>query len=187
MASRAAKAGTPTSDRGNKLTARPAPEVFRPAGWRCDRRGRHRLAAQRAFTLLELMVVTALIAIAVGMATLALRDADANRLEEEGARMAAIFEGARARARAEGSEVLWQPNRETGVGFFFTGLPPDAGLPTNFLDERTRAEIIGAPILRLGPEPVIGAQRVVLRLGDRQLVLATDGLGPFVVVFPEPA
>lgn len=131
------------------------------------------------------MVVTALIAVTVGMATLALRDADANRLEEEGARLAALFEGARARARAEGSEVLWQPNRETGEGFVFSGLPPDSGVPNRFLDERTRAEIIGAPVLRLGPEPVIGAQRVVLRLEQRQLVLATDGLGPFVVVFPE--
>lgn len=145
-----------------------------------------RRGLQRGFTLLELMVVTALIAVAVGMATLALRDADANRLEEEGARLAALFEGARARARAEGSEVLWQPNRETGIGFRFAGLPPDA-LPSNFLDERTRAEIIGAPVLRLGPEPVIGAQRIVLRIEERQLVLATDGLGPFVVVAPEQA
>lgn len=146
-----------------------------------------RRGLQRGFTLLELMVVTALIAVAVGMATLALRDADANRLEEEGARLAALFEGARARARAEGSEVLWQPNRETGIGFQFSGLAPDAGLPSNFLDERTRAEIIGAPVLRLGPEPVIGAQRVVLRIEERQLVLATDGLGPFVVIAPEQA
>jgi general secretion pathway protein H len=133
------------------------------------------------------MVVTALIAVAVGMATLALRDADANRLEEEAARLTALFEGARARSRTEGSEVLWQPNRETGVGFLFSGLSAGAGIPDRFLDERTRAEIIGAPVLRLGPEPIIGAQRVVLRLGERQLVLATDGLGPFTVVFPDPS
>jgi general secretion pathway protein H len=34
----------------------------------------------------------------------------------------------------------------------------------------------------LGPEPLIGAQRVVLRLGDQRVELGTDGLGPFVVV-----
>lgn len=131
------------------------------------------------------MIVTALIAVTVGMATLALRDANANRLEEEGARLAALFEGARARSRAQGSEVLWQPNKETGIGFMFSGLQADNGMPNGFLDERTQAEIIGAPVVRLGPEPVIGPQRVVLRIDDRQLVLATDGLGPFVVVAPD--
>ncbi|HSI57727.1 MAG TPA: prepilin-type N-terminal cleavage/methylation domain-containing protein [Ideonella sp.] len=140
----------------------------------------------RGFTLLELMLVVALLAIVVGMTTLALRDANANRLEEEGARLAALFEGARARARAMGIAVHWLPSKEAGGGFQFTGLPPEAGLPAQWLDERTVAAVIGAPALRLGPEPVIGAQRVVLRIEDRQLVLATDGMGPFVVVDPPP-
>lgn len=137
------------------------------------------------FTLLELMVVTAIVAISVGMASLALRDRNANILEEEGARLAALFEGARARARIEGNAVIWLPERDSAA-FRFAGLPATAALPQRFLDERTRVEIIGAPALLLGPEPVIGAQRLVLRLEDRQLVLATDGLGPFVVVAPEP-
>ena len=34
----------------------------------------------------------------------------------------------------------------------------------------------------LGPEPVIGAQSVILRLGDRQLVVSTDGLSPFAPI-----
>ena len=120
----------------------------------------------RGFTLLELMVVTAIVAISVGMASLALRDRNASQLEEEGARLAALFEGARARARVEGTEVLWMPDRDTGIGFRFAGLPPGPDTPTRFLDEHTQAEIIGAPVLRLGPEPVIGAQRVVLRLAE---------------------
>jgi general secretion pathway protein H len=142
-------------------------------------------ARSRGFTLLELLVVVMIIGIAASMTTLALRDGDASRLEEEGARLAALFESARARARAEGTEVLWQPKRELGSGFTFTGLSPGSGIPTNWLDERTTGEVIGAPVLRLGPEPVIGAQRVALRIEERQLVLATDGLGPFVVVAPE--
>jgi hypothetical protein len=28
---------------------------------------------------------------------------------------------------------------------------------------------------------LIGAQRIVLRLGDHRLTLATDGIGPFIV------
>ena len=55
-------------------------------------------------------------------------------------------------------------------------------MPSAWLDERTQAEVLGAPLLRLGPEPVIGAQRVRLRLADRQLVLAADGLAPFAVL-----
>jgi general secretion pathway protein H len=145
-----------------------------------------RRSGARGFTLLELMIVVTLIAVAASMVTLAFRDADAAKLEEEGARLAALFEGARARARAEGAEVMWQPVRPPeGTGFRFLGIPPGAGLPTQWLDERTSGEIIGAPLLRLGPEPVIGAQRVVLRIEERSLVLATDGMGPFVVVAPE--
>jgi general secretion pathway protein H len=144
-----------------------------------------RRSRPRGFTLLELMVVVTLIAIATATATLALRDADASRLEEEAGRLSAIFEGARARARAEGLELMWQPGKEPGTGFTFIGMPPEAQMPDKWLDERTRGEIVGSPVLRLGPEPVIGAHRVVLRIEDRQIVLATDGMGPFVVVFPE--
>jgi general secretion pathway protein H len=172
MANRAAKAATPPSARGSDPLKPRAALIRSPHG-------------AGGFTLLELMLVVTLIAIAVSMVTLAFRDADAARLEEEGARLSALFEGARARARAEGTELMWQPGKEAGSGFRFIGLPPEAGLPTQWLDERTRGEIIGAPALRLGPEPVIGAQRVVLRIEERQLVLATDGMGPFVVVAPE--
>jgi general secretion pathway protein H len=141
----------------------------------------HRSGAS-GFTLLELMIVIALIAVASGVAVLALRDANASRLEEEAARLSALFEAARARSRATGQAVTWLPVREEGDGFAFSGLNERAGLPSQWLDVRTRAEVIGAPVLRLGPEPVIGAQRVVLRLEDRQVVLATDGLAPFAVL-----
>ena len=49
------------------------------------------------------------------------------------------------------------------------------------------AEIVGAPALVLGPEPIIGAQRLMLRLDEQRLTLATDGLGPFAVVADAPA
>jgi general secretion pathway protein H len=56
-------------------------------------------------------------------------------------------------------------------------------LPTQWLGDGMSAEIIGGGALTLGPEPLIGPQRIVLRLGERNLTLATDGIGPFV---PEP-
>jgi general secretion pathway protein H len=45
-----------------------------------------------------------------------------------------------------------------------------------------RVQIEGSRVVVLGPEPLIGAQKIVLKLGDRQLAVRTDGLGPFVVV-----
>jgi general secretion pathway protein H len=41
--------------------------------------------------------------------------------------------------------------------------------------------VIGARAVVLGPEPLIGEQRIVLRLENQRLTLATDGIGPFVV------
>lgn len=133
------------------------------------------------FTMIELLIVLALLAVAVGMVTLALRDSNQSRLEEEAARLSALLEGARAHARASGQAVTWMPaGADTGTpGFRFIGLPEAAPLPGHWLDARTRAEVLGAHALQLGPEPVIGAQRVRLFIEQHQITLATDGLRPF--------
>ena len=47
------------------------------------------------------------------------------------------------------------------------------------MNEGVQARIVGARALLLGPEPLIGAQRVELTLGDRHITVATDGLAPF--------
>lgn len=135
-------------------------------------------------------MVVAMLAVVASMATLALRDGNASKLEEEAARLAALLEGARAHSRTQGAEVRWQPRAADGEmpsGFTFAGLSDKTQMPKHWLDTRTQAQVVGAPLLRLGPEPFIGAQRVLLRLEDRQLLLATDGMGPFSVVLePEP-
>jgi general secretion pathway protein H len=145
------------------------------------RRPRAHHRCSRGFTLLELMLVIALLAVVVGMATLSLRDGNATRLEEEGERLSALLEGARAKSRSTGVDVRWMP-ADDHPGFNFVGLPASVSMPSEWLDDRIQAEVIGDGALRLGPEPVIGAQRVILRLEGRSLVLATDGLGPFVRV-----
>jgi general secretion pathway protein H len=138
---------------------------------------------QRGFTLIELLVVVALIAVASGLASLALRDPSATQLEHEGARLAALLESARAEARASGLAVRWEPKAEPGSArdFRFVGLPAANMLPQRWLAPGVSADVIGARAVVLGPEPLIGAQRIVLSLEDRRLVLATDGLGPFEV------
>lgn len=65
--------------------------------------------------------------------------------------------------------------------FRFVGLPPAIVLPRRWLAPGVSASVVGSTALRLGPEPLIPAQRVVLSLGSRRLVLATDGLAPFAV------
>jgi general secretion pathway protein H len=144
--------------------------------------------AARGFTLIELIVVVAIIAIGVAVTTLALRDPTASQLEREAARLSALLESARAEARALGLPVRWQPAAEQGGSeqFHFVGLPPSVEMPQRFLAPGVQAQVVGAAALLLGPEAIIPAQRVVLSLGQQQIVLATDGLGPFTVAEEAP-
>ena len=137
----------------------------------------------RGFTLIELMIVVALIAVASGVVSLALRDPNASRLEQDAARLAALLESARAESRASGVAVRWEPRpaHAEGTGFRFIGLPPSVNMPQQWLTDGVSADVVGARAVVLGPEPMIGAQRIVLSLEDQRLVLVTDGLGAFVV------
>ncbi len=139
----------------------------------------------RGFTLIELMVVVALVALTTGLVSLAVRDPQASQLEREAARLVALLEAARTEARSSSLDAQWLPQRreagDDGPDFRFLGLPTALALPSRWLDREVWAEVIGARAVRLGPEPLIGAQRIVLNLGDQRLVLATDGLGPFAV------
>jgi len=140
----------------------------------------------RGFTLMELLIVIAIVAISVGVMSLALRDGQAAKLEEEAVRLAALLEMARAEARASGAAVRWapassnQPDTE-GAQFRFQGLPLTQKMPERWLDSGTRAEVVGAAAVVLGPEAILPAQRVVLRLGEQRLDIATDGLSPFAL------
>ena len=139
---------------------------------------------QRGFTLIELMVVLAIVAIGTALTSLALRDGSANALARDAERLAALLETARAQSRAAGVPVLWRP---TAGGFAFEGLSPAVPLPRHWLDGQTVA--LGNAVLVLGPDPVIGSQAVVLRRRDDQtppLRVATDGLRPFVVTQAAP-
>jgi len=149
--------------------------------------------AAAGFTLIELLVVLLMIAMVSGLVGLALRDGGEARLEREGVRLAALLEAGRAEARASGVAVRFElaspaspggspaGGSDAGETFRFVGLPPGTLPAGHWLDAEVQARIEGARALLLGPEPLIGAQRIVLSLGDRQLVLATDGLAPFAV------
>ena len=130
------------------------------------------------FTLLELLVVVSIIAIASAGVSFALRDAAGAPLEKDAQRLAALLESARARSRLTGQPVRWVA---TEGGFRFEGLPAEA-LPEGWLSSDTR--VAGRGVLLLGPEPVIGPQAVELASAARpgqSLRVATDGLRPFAV------
>lgn len=139
----------------------------------------------RGFTLLELIVVIAIIAVATAAVSFAMRDTNAAKLDREGDRLAALLESARAQSRASGVVVRW---RLVEGGFVFDGLPADA-LPAGWAAEGISAQASlanGAPVpgLQLGPDPIIAPQQVLLYSAGppaRVLRVATDGLRPFTV------
>lgn len=151
------------------------------------RRAAHR---SRGFTLLELLVVVAIIAIASAGVVLTLRDNTASNLERDAQRLAALLESGRSMSRMQGTPVLWQA---TPGGFVIDGMSPP--LPgQNWLSADTTVAAVLHPTaggrtteatLTLGPEPLLEPQAVVLSSRSRPAVrvqLATDGLRPFAVV-----
>jgi general secretion pathway protein H len=139
---------------------------------------------QRGFTLLELLVVVAIMALATAGVGFALRDSTAGDLERDAQRLAALLESARAQSRMSGNPVRWH---STSTGFAFEGLPGST-LPDRWLYVDTRTAHTG--MVNLGPEPIIGAQSILVSSTshpDRSLTVITDGVRPFsvVAVLPE--
>lgn len=142
---------------------------------------------------MEMLLVVAIVALASAGVSLSLRDTSATALDNEAVRLAALLESARAQSRTSGVPVRWRSSAE---GFQFAGItvraeaPDSLARPRNWLHADTRARVLqpsGAAELLLGPEPLIAAQQVELRQGDRRLVLGTNGLSPFAVVPEAPS
>ena len=130
------------------------------------------------FTVLELLIVVAIVAMASAGVTLSLRDGTEVQLAREAERLVALLESARARSQVSGVPVQWRLDAD---GFRFDGLD-QAQLPKQWLDPDTSASL-GATLL-LGPEPIIGAQALTLQSRSqpgRSVRIATDGLRPFAV------
>lgn len=136
---------------------------------------------QRGFSLMELLVVISLMALASAGVVFAMGDNSQDQLQREGQRLAAQLEAARAQSRASGQPVRWRADSQ---GFVIEGLqggsrqgawlhPPVA--------VRSSGDII------LGPEALIGPQTVVLAYPGRRatsIAVATDGVRPFALQAP---
>lgn len=135
-------------------------------------------ARHTGFTLLELVVVVAIIAMASAAVSLSLRDSTQDDLEREALRLSALFEVARAQSRSSGVAIFWQPSSQ---GFRFSGSQTDA-LPVKWL--HTDTGVVATEAIALGPEPIIGPQSVQLYSRSHaqfRLRVVTDGIGPFTV------
>ena len=131
------------------------------------------------FTLLELLVVVAIIAIGTATVSLALRDASASSLEREAQRLAALLEAGRAQSRppvGSCSGATTAPGLQNSSALMRVRCPPpgsgtDTGGPRHHL-------------LQLGPDPLIEPQGIVLVSAsqpDSNCARGTDGLRPFTV------
>lgn len=147
---------------------------------------------RRGFTLLELLLVVAIIAMASAGVGLALREQGQAQLEREAQRLVALLEAARAQSRGSGLVVVWHAD---ALGFVFEGLPQvgpaappmpasldgrGSSVPTPWLAAGISVQH-GAPVV-LGPEPIIGRQHIDLVLEGRSLRISTDGLRPFAIL-----
>ena len=157
---------------------------------------------QRGLTLLELLVVLAIIGFSVAGVSLSLRDSSQTQIEREAQRLIAVLEAARAQSRTSGIALIWQATPE---GFVIRpALNPAQGnhtavasTPTNvsnpiaartetWLTAGTQAVVstvhvsannaTPANLVVLGPEPILAPARITLSVATANPAKPTPAL-----------
>ena len=152
---------------------------------------------QRGLTLLELLVVLAIIGLAMAGVSLSLRDSSQTQLEREAQRLVAVLEAARAQSRTSGVALIWQTTPEGFAIRPALGASPIAARTETWLAAGTQALVstttaatnnaAPANAVVLGPEPILAPIRITLSVAVANqpataLNIGTDGLRPFQVV-----
>ena len=137
-----------------------------------------RTVGQHGLTLIEILVVLAIVALGTGALVWSLRDNASQQLDEEAQRLSALLEAGRAQSRTSGLALRW---RSSDTGFVIETLPPGLAPPKPhaWLYPQTRASVT---TLWLGPEPILPPQSLVLTQGDGSrgsVRWASDGLRAF--------
>jgi general secretion pathway protein H len=140
---------------------------------------------QRGLTLLELLVVLAIIGFAMTGVSLSLRDSSQTQLEREAQRLVAILEAARAQSRTSGTALVWQPTTD---GFAIR--PEPLGRTDTWLAPGTQARVSNnLNLVVLGPEPILLPVQITLQEPAKRneptantLRIGTDGVRPFEVL-----
>jgi len=130
------------------------------------------------FTLIEIMLVVALIAIAAGLAALSVGGGE-RTLREESERLAALFQMAQSEARTSGRSLVWQADLS---GYSFRPLSQDSA--ESLREELSRQRTWPFAVERVTParvvfarEPVREPEIVEIATSSRDLRLALDALG----------
>jgi general secretion pathway protein H len=137
---------------------------------------------QGGFTLIELLVVIAIVAVATVGVQLSLSRSSGG-LPRQAEQLSAWIEVVRADARANGTtlRLKFEPQGVTAQG---PGLADRTHVWAAPYPQAQVALANGefAAVLRLPPEPVIGATTIVLTQGAQSVQLHTDGLAALSLV-----
>ena len=133
----------------------------------------------RGFTLIEILVVIAIVGVAAAAVAMSISTSDARSLQEETARLGALFRIAQNEARVSGRTLVWEADRE---GYRFR--PLDAEAARDWNDEILRARrwpfpvraVEGGPIL-FGREPLLELAQLRIATAEREVRLTLDPLG----------
>jgi general secretion pathway protein H len=131
------------------------------------------------FTLLELLVVIAILGIAAATVTLSVASREGRLVEEETARLGALFRLAQDEARISGRTLVWEADRS---GYRFRAL--DGGSLPDADGASLRARSWPFAVTRLqatpivfGHEPLLTPATLRIATEQRELVLALDAFG----------
>jgi len=138
----------------------------------------------RGFTLIEMMVVLAIVALVSGLVAWSMRDSASAQLKQEADRLALWLESARVQARVQGravtAQMLPQGVALQGLSVDTQGTA-DGAIRLGWLRPDTQA-VAGNAVLLLGPEPFLPPQQVQLgsaRDPSARATVWTNGVGPW--------
>ncbi|KRC71004.1 putative type II secretion system protein H precursor [compost metagenome] len=153
--------------------------------------------SERGFTLVEVLVVLVIVAIAASMVSLSVGRGE-NRLRGDAQRLADAFTVAQSEARSDGRPIRWLAGAQ-GWSFERRGRPPgpsaeeDVPVPADRLERddvlRPQTWSDGPVELRLNPdrplifntEWVAAPLTLTLRAGDTRVVLERDASGRYEI------
>lgn len=119
------------------------------------------------FTLIELLVVIAILGIAAGVVSLSVSRSDGRLLQEEAARLGALFRIAQDEARVTGRVLVWEADVD---GYRFRPLDEEAA--GDWSDAVLRSRVWPFEVRRIEADPVVFSREPLLEPATLRIVTA---------------